>query len=137
MILLARRLREFVYGPAKTFRGYLKTVTNRLMADLKERERERRAKSGDGLLEELEAGEDLEARLAREFDLELLQKAKDNVRARVEPNTWLAYVETAEQGRKGADVAERLRMKVGAVHQAKYQVLTLLKQEVEFLQQSS
>ena len=39
MTLLARRLRDFVYDPAKTFRGYLKTVTHRLMADLKERQR--------------------------------------------------------------------------------------------------
>jgi RNA polymerase sigma factor (sigma-70 family) len=137
MLLLVRRLREFVYDPAKTFRGYLKTVTHRLMADLKEKESARRAINGDGLVEEVEAGEDLLARLAREFDLELLQQAKDNVRARVEPRTWSAYVETAEQGRKGAEVAIELDMKVGAVHQAKYQVLTLLKQEVEFLQHSS
>jgi RNA polymerase sigma factor (sigma-70 family) len=137
MILLARRLREFVYDPAKTFRGYLKTVTHRLMADLKERERVRRAISGDGLVEEVEAGEDLLARLAREFDLELLQKAKDNVRARVEPRTWSAYVEIAEQCRKGADVARELGMKVGAVSQAKYQVLTLLQQEIELLEHSN
>jgi RNA polymerase sigma factor (sigma-70 family) len=137
MLLLVRRLREFVYDPAKTFRGYLKTVTHRLMADLKEKERARSEVDGDGLVEEVEAGEDLLARLAREFDLELLQKAKDNVRARVEPRTWSAYVETAEQGRKGADVARDLGMKVGAVFQAKHHVLTLLQREVEFLEHSN
>jgi RNA polymerase sigma factor (sigma-70 family) len=138
LLLLAKSLREFEYDPRKgRFRGYLKTVTHRLMADLKERERGRRAVNGDDLLDEVEASVDLEARLASEYDLELLEKAKTNVRGRVEPRTWSAYVETAEQGRKGADVARELGMKVGAVHQAKYQVLTLLRQEVEFLEHSS
>ena len=91
---------------------------------------------GDGLVEEVEASQDLEARLAAEYDLELLEKAKENVRGRVEPNTWWAYVETAEKGRKGAEVARELGMTVGAVHQAKYNVLNLLQQEVKFLEHS-
>ena len=38
LLLLAKSLREFEYEPGKgRFRGYLKTVTHRLMADLKER----------------------------------------------------------------------------------------------------
>jgi RNA polymerase sigma-70 factor (ECF subfamily) len=138
LLLLAKSLREFEYDPSRgRFRGYLKTVTHRLMADLKERERGRRAVDGDGLLEEVEASVDLEARLAAEYDLELLEKAKASVRARVEPRTWSAYVETAEQGRKGAEVARELDMTVGAVHQAKYNVLTLLQREVAFLEHSS
>ena len=40
MLLLARRLRDFEYQPGKRFRGYLKTVTHRLMADLKARSAE-------------------------------------------------------------------------------------------------
>ena len=92
--------------------------------------------NGDGLVEEVEATMDLEARLAAEYDLELLEKAKENVRRRVEPNTWCAYVETAEQGRRGAEVARELGISVGAVHQAKYNVLTQLREEVRFLEHS-
>jgi RNA polymerase sigma-70 factor (ECF subfamily) len=137
MLLLARRLREFEYDPSEgRFRGYLKTVTQRLMADLKEKERGRRVLNGDGLVEEVEATVDLEARLAAEYDLELLEKAKENVRGRVEPNTWWAYEKTAEQGRKGAEVAQELGISVGAVHQAKYNVLTQLREEVKFLEHS-
>jgi RNA polymerase sigma-70 factor (ECF subfamily) len=138
MLILARRLQTFVYEPGQgRFRGYLKTVTQRLMADLKEKEQKQPIIGGDGLVEEAEAATDLEARLAAEFDLELLEKAKAIVRARVEVRTWRAYVETAEQGRKAAEVARELGMRVGAVHQAKYQVLTLLQQEVAFLENSS
>jgi RNA polymerase sigma factor (sigma-70 family) len=137
LLLLARRLRTFEYepGPAR-FRGYLKTVTRRLMADLKEKEQARPLVGGDGLVEEAEASQDLWDRLAAEYDLELLAKAKENVRGRIEPRTWSAYVETAERGRKGAEVARDLGMKVGAVQQAKYHVLNLLRDEVEFLEHS-
>ncbi len=107
------------------------------MADLKEKERGHWAKTGGDLLEELQAYDDLEARLASEYDLELLEKAKNNVRGRVESRTWSAYVETAEQFRSPAEVAKELGMKVGAVYQAKSHVLTLLKQEVAFLEHSS
>jgi RNA polymerase sigma factor (sigma-70 family) len=137
MVLLVKRLRDFEYQPGKRFRGYLKTVTHRLMADLKERSGRRPAVDGDGLVEAVEASLDLEHRLASEYDLELLGKAKDNVRRRVESRTWSAYVETAEQGRPAAEVAKELGMKVGAVFQAKHHVLTLLQQEVKSLENPS
>jgi RNA polymerase sigma factor (sigma-70 family) len=136
MLVLVKRLRTFQYQPGRLFRGYLKTVTHQFMADLKEKEERWPMVGGDGLAEDVEATLDLEARLAAEFDLELLEQAKANVRGRVEPNTWRAYVEMAEQGRKGADVARELGMKVGAVHQAKYNVLNLLREEVAFLENS-
>ena len=137
MRLLVRRLRDFEYQPGKRFRGYLKTVTHNLMADLKEKEVLRRTVDGGDLIEDVEASQDLKQRLEAEFDLELLETAKDNVRRRVEPRTWSAYLETAEQGRSGAEVGIELGMKVGAVFQAKHHVLKLLQQEVKSLEDSS
>ena len=133
--LLVESLRKFEYDRSKgRFRGYLKTVTHRLMADLKERARRLPMVGGDGLMEDVEVTVDLEARLKAEYDLELLEKAKDNVRARVEPRTWLAYLATAEEWRKPAEVARELGMKVGAVFQAKHSVKTQLRREIENLQ---
>jgi RNA polymerase sigma factor (sigma-70 family) len=134
MLVLARRLRTFEYKPGKLFRGYLKKVTRRLMSDLKEKEQRWPMVGGDGILDEAEATDDLEARLASEYDLELLEKAKHIVRARVEPRTWMAYVGTADEWRKPAEVARELGMKVGAVFQAKYIVITHLRREIENLQ---
>jgi RNA polymerase sigma factor (sigma-70 family) len=136
MLVLVKRLRTFQYQPGKLFRGYLKAVTRQLMADLKVKEKQWPMVGSDGLAEDAEATLDLEARLAAEFDLELLEQAKANVRSRVEPKTWRAYVEMAEKGRKGADVAGELGKSVGAVHTARWQVLKLLQEEVKFLEHS-
>ena len=78
--------------------------------------------------------QDLENRLEPEFDLELLEKAKKNVRRRLQPRSWSAYVETVERGRTAAEVARELGMTVGAVHQEKHRVLTALRHELETME---
>jgi RNA polymerase sigma-70 factor (ECF subfamily) len=132
---LIKSLQAFEYEPGKgRFRGYLKTVTHRLMADLKERRAHAPMSGDEERLIEIEARQDLQDRLAAMFDLDLLEQAKERVRNRVEDRTWRVYVETAEQGRKPAEVARDLGMKVGAVFQAKHSVITQLRQEVKILQ---
>jgi len=129
-------MRSYTYKPEKgRFRGWLKTVTHNLMAKLKRDSK--RVFFDIEALDGAEAGTDLEARLGAEYDLELLETAKDRVRAHVEPDTWAAFVETAEQLRRPAEVAEGLGMKVGAVYQAKHHVLTLLQREVKSLEDPS
>jgi RNA polymerase sigma-70 factor (ECF subfamily) len=131
---LVFRMVTFEYKPGKgRFRGWLKTVTHNLMAKLKNSVF-RQVDDGQFALELVEAGDDLAARLAAEFDLELLEIAKERVRARVESHTWLAYEKTAEQWKKPADVARELGMRVGTVFQAKHSVTTLLRREIENLQ---
>ena len=125
----------FEYKPQEgRFRGYLKTVTNRLMAELKERVAPIPVINNEEMPIEIEAGTDLVARLAAMFDLELLDQAKERVRSRVEPRTWSAYLGTAEEWRKPSDVARELGMRVGAVFQAKCSVIKQLRAEIETLQ---
>jgi len=132
---LVSSLKNFEYEPGKgRFRGYLKTVTHRLMADLKARPARTPVFGDEEMLNEIEADGDLEERLAAMFDLELLDQAKERVRGRVEERTWSAYVETAERWRKPAEVARELGMKVGAVFQAKYSVITQLRREIQILE---
>jgi RNA polymerase sigma-70 factor (ECF subfamily) len=134
-IRLVSCLKGFDYEPGKgRFRGYLKTVTHRLMADLKEKPARTPSIGDEEMLGEIEARQDLQDRLAAMFDLELLEQAKERVRNRVEDRTWRVYVETAEEGRKPAEVARELGMKVGAVFQAKHSVITQLRREIEILQ---
>jgi RNA polymerase sigma-70 factor (ECF subfamily) len=131
---LVFRMINFQYDPSKgRFRGWLKTVTHNLMAKLKN-DGWSLVDDDQDALDSLEARKDLAARLAREFDLEQLEKAKDIVRDRVEPHTWAAYWATAEDGRKPADVARELDMKVGTVYQAKHSVIDELRREMEKLQ---
>jgi RNA polymerase sigma factor (sigma-70 family) len=136
-LLLSKRLREFKYKPAKgRFRAYLKTITNRLMADLKEKPHPWQV-DDERLLDEEEARRDLWERLATKYDLELLEVAKERVRDRVEQRTFQAYVAYAEQGRKPIDVARELDMKVGSVYQSRYSVLNELRQEIARLENSA
>src|SRR5262249_40235793 len=124
----------FEYDPSRgRFRGWLKTVTHRLMARLKAEEWPQLDGDHDPLAS-LEASEDVEARLAAEFDLELLETAKERVRLRVADHTWTAYVETAERGRRPAEVAKELGLKVGTVYQARHSVTQELGQEIKKLE---
>jgi RNA polymerase sigma factor (sigma-70 family) len=131
---LVNCLKKFEYDPAKRFRGYLKTVTNNLMAELKERESRRPAIDHEFLVEQVEAGQDLVDRLKAEYDFELRDIARERVRGRVEERTWSAYVETAERWRSPEEVANELGMKVGAVYQAKHSVQEGLKKEIAILE---
>jgi RNA polymerase sigma-70 factor (ECF subfamily) len=136
-LILSKRLRDFHYEPgAGRFRGYLKTVTNRLMADVKARAKPVPVE-GEIALDQEAARRDLWERLATQYDLELLDMTRQRVRARVEERTFRAYVETAERGRKPLDVARELGMKVGSVYQARYSVLNELRQEIALLENSA
>ena len=132
LAVLLFRMITFEYDRSKgRFRGWLKTVTQNLMASLKREQWPQVDDGEESPLDLLEAGEDLAARLAAEFDLELLEQAKDRVRERVHPRTWAAYLATAEEWQKPAEVARQLGMKVGAVFQAKHSVIAMLRQEIE------
>jgi RNA polymerase sigma factor (sigma-70 family) len=131
---LVFRMMTFEYNPAEErFRGWLKRVTHHLMAKLKREKWAGVDEDGENPLDLLEAGEDLAARLAAEFDLEVLEIAKERVRPRVQPHTWAAYLATAEEHRKPAEVARELGMKVGAVFVAKHTVIKQLRQEIDIL----
>jgi RNA polymerase sigma-70 factor (ECF subfamily) len=128
---LVFRMITFEYDRSKgRFRGWLKTVTHNLMAKLK-RDVFPEVDADDNPMDSVEAAKDLASRLAAEFDLEQLEIAKERVCSRVQPHTWAAYLATAEEGRKPAEVAHELGMKVGSVFQAKHSVIALLRQDIE------
>jgi RNA polymerase sigma factor (sigma-70 family) len=134
-VRLTKCLKSFDYEPGKgRFRGYLKTVTYRLMQDLKERADHRLPIDSDALAEEAPARTDLWERLGRMFDLELLEQARDNVRRQVTARTWSAYAAVVDEGRDAAEVARELGMKVGSIYQAKFQVNRLLNREIKTLE---
>jgi RNA polymerase sigma factor (sigma-70 family) len=135
MVKLVFVMRSYTYQPDKgRFRGWLKTVTNHMMAELKRSSN--RVVVDSEALEGAEAPIDLEIRLAAEYDLELREIAEEKVRGRVEPRTWSAYFETAVQLRSPAEVAKELGMRVGAVYQAKCCVLRALREEVKVFEGS-
>src|SRR5262249_20909045 len=142
---LVTALRDFVYDPARRFRGWLKTVVENQVHSLYRQWARRPGDRGRGhplvhrRLAELPtpdaiAGvvEQLDDTLAR--DLRHAEEVTRRVRARVEPSTWQAFWLTAIGTESGRAVAARLGLTVAAVHMAKRRVGQMLRAEAERLQ---
>jgi RNA polymerase sigma-70 factor (ECF subfamily) len=138
LLKLAARMRQFEYDPARSFRAWLKTVTQRTLIDFGDARRRTARGSGDTetlrRLEGAEASDDLLRHLEEEFERELLAEASARVRLRVEPHTWEAFRLTALEGLSGAEAAERTGMKVATVFVARSKVQKMLQQEVKNLE---
>jgi RNA polymerase sigma-70 factor (ECF subfamily) len=138
LVKLAAKMRDFTYDPSRSFRAWLKTLTNHALSDFQDSRRRHASGSGDSAVDRLllnvAAGEDLVKRLEEEFDRELLQEAMQRVRLRVAPQTWQAFRLTALEGLSGAEAAARIPMAVAQVFVAKRRVQKMLREEVARLE---
>ena len=137
LLRLARKMRDFRYDPARSFRAWLKTVTHHAWRDFAEGLNRPGVGSGDSrnleLLQTVEARDALVSDLDRECERELLDEALARVRLRVQPHTWQAFHLLAVEGRSGAEAAARLGMKVAAVFVARSKVQKMAREEVRKL----
>ena len=136
LVKLARKLTTF--DPSKgRFRGWLKTLAQRTLSDYLETLKRPGAGTGDSIvlekLHSLEARDDLTAKLAEEFDREMLQEAQARVRLRVNESTWEAFRLTAIEGKSGAEAAAQLQLKISAVFVARSRVQKMLQEEIRRL----
>jgi RNA polymerase sigma-70 factor (ECF subfamily) len=140
LVLLAVKLRSFVYDPSRSFRAWLKLLTRHAWSDFLAERRKPGAGTGDTRvverLESVEARHDLERRLEEAFDLELFEAGKVRVRDRVAPQTWRAFELTAIEGLSGVDAAGRLGMQVAAVFMAKSNVKKMIQKEIALLERA-
>jgi RNA polymerase sigma-70 factor (ECF subfamily) len=138
LVKLARKLRDFDYDAARSFRGWLKTVAHHAWMDFVDGRRRRQAASGDSavqeLLDTLAAREDLVQRLEEAFDHEVLEAAKVQVQLRVAPHTWEAFRLAALDGVPVPEVAARVHMQVAMVYVAKSKVQRMLQEEIHKLE---
>lgn len=138
LTILARRLATFEYDPSRSFRAWLKTVTQHAWSDFVARQKRAIQGSGDSqtgrLLDSLPACDDLVGRLGAEFDREVFEVAAARVRLRVQPHTWEAFRLTALEGLSGAEAAKQLGLRVAIVFHAKSKVQKLLREEVRKLE---
>jgi RNA polymerase sigma-70 factor (ECF subfamily) len=138
LVRLAERMRTFAYDPAKSFRGWLRTLTRHAWSDfVQARQRGGRASGDSGTdaaLHTLPARDDLVARLEDQFDQEVLEAATAQVRLRIDPTTWEAFRLQAVEGLSGAETAGRLGRSVAAVFKAKVRVQAMLRDEVARLE---
>jgi RNA polymerase sigma-70 factor (ECF subfamily) len=138
LLKLAATMRSFSYDRSKSFRSWLKTLTQHAWSDFLASRQRTGQGSGDSqvmqLLQTAAAGPDLIAQLEAEFDQELLEEAKRRVRLRVEARTWEAFRLLALEGLSGAEVARRLGMKVATVYMARSKVQKRLQEEIQRLE---
>ena len=85
------------------------------------------------LLDDAAAPLDLATRISNEFDLEVFEIAKLKVRSRIEARRWEAWELTAVHQWEGADVAEKLKMRLPTVYSSRYQVQNMIAAEVQKL----
>ncbi len=139
LLLLARKMSTFAYDPSRSFRSWLKTLTQHAWSDFVTSRKGMDQGSGDshvnGLLQNIAASDDLATRLNAEFDQELLEAAMVRVRLRVQPQTWEAFRLTAIEGLAGIAAAEQLHMQVGTVYRAKNKVHHMLQEELRKLEE--
>jgi RNA polymerase sigma-70 factor (ECF subfamily) len=134
LMKLTQKLRAFAYDPARSFRGWLKTVAHHAWRDFEDSRRHRPSAASDSQVQELlltlEAREDLAQKLEQVFDLELLEAAKVRVRLRVAPHTWETFRLLVLEGLPVAEVAARVHLQVAMVYVAKSKVQKMLQEEI-------
>jgi RNA polymerase sigma-70 factor (ECF subfamily) len=139
---LVRALRSFAYDPSQRFRGWLRTVFLHAWSDYHRQRRHQPARgSGDTQVLELlasqQARDDLLTRLGEVFDLELFELALANVRRRVKPQNWLAFVHTVLEGRPIGETAQDLGLHEGIVYVARCRIQKMLRREIQRLEAGS
>lgn len=142
---VARHIADFRRGPGGTFRGWLRTITERKIIDFfRRRSREAPAVGGSEALErwhelpdpatspEIESQSGSMATEPQETALErrLFQKGLELIRDEFEPRTWQAFWLTTVDGRSAAEAGAELSMSPGAVRVAKSRVLQRLRAEL-------
>ena len=143
LMRLVEAMRTFEYDPARSFRGWLKTVTNHAIGAVVNecRRLARRARDGgpETVFEAIadpRNQEDLQAALDRAHDENLRCEAEERVRLRVKRRMWQVYLQSCIENQPAPLVAQSLGFPVTTVYQYKRRVIKMLAEEIQRLQRS-
>ena len=136
LVKLFAALGKFQYDPSRSFRAWLKTVTQHAWSDFvaaRRRDPGHNSDRIDTIADSAEARTDLERQLEDAFDRELLDIAMHRIKNRVKDSTWDAFRLTALDGFSGVEAAGQLGIPVANVFVAKHRVQKMLQEEVRIL----
>lgn len=132
-VLLIRKLPDFRYDPARSFRAWLWTVFRH--ATLAWRKRQPRSGPALEQLEELSSPDSIAEATEAEYRTYLLGRIVQIVQTDFPPTTWQIFQHVAIAGRPGVDVAREFGVTVNAVYLTRARVLTRLRAELAGLDQ--
>ena len=138
LLKLLTAMKRFQYDPGRSFRAWLKTVTQNAWNDFVASRRANPALDAghaDAIADSHDALADLERTMEDAYERELLDLAMRRVENRVKPATWQAFRLTVIDNRPGAEVAKALGMQVAHVFVAKHRVQKMLEEEVRLLKE--
>jgi RNA polymerase sigma-70 factor (ECF subfamily) len=130
LVTLVRKLPEFQYDSGKSFRAWLRTVTENRCRDVLRRRGAGPHVVGAAALAEAPASDGDASLWETEYRQSLIARAVELMQDAFEPATWKASWALIVEGKSGADVAAQFGMSIDAVYAAKSRVLRRLRQEL-------
>ncbi|MFC1759075.1 RNA polymerase sigma factor [Planctomycetota bacterium] len=135
LIKLAKQFGRFQYDPSRSFRGWLRTVTESAISDfVNSRNTGRDLHDVQEFLLTVEAREDLLLYLSDAFDLEILAEARSRVCQQVESRHWKVFTMTADDQLPAAEVSKTTGDSVANVFKIKSRVQAMIRTEINKLQ---
>ena len=134
---LVTAMKTFRYDADRSFRAWLRTVTQNAWTDLAKSQRLKTGARPDRMLaiaDSHDALVDLERQMEEALDRELFELAMTRVEKRVKPLTWQCFCRTVIDNCPGPEVARELGMQVAHVFVNKHRVQKMLEEEVRKLQ---
>ena len=136
LVKLFAVLRKFQYDPSRSFRAWLKTVTQHSWIDFAAARRKEPLQTSeriDTLADSAEAQSDLERQLEEAFEHELLEVAMPGSRNAPGRITGKHFTSPRSKATRVAEAAHKLGIAVGTVFVAKHRVQKMLQEEVQVL----
>jgi RNA polymerase sigma factor (sigma-70 family) len=135
-VKLVTAMRSFRLDPDRSFRAWLRTVTQNAWTDFVKSRRLRQSTDGatiDLVADSHDALADLEHQMDEALNREIFELASRRVEKRVKPATWQAFRLTVLENVPGAEAARLLNWPVAHVFVAKHRVQKMLEDEARAL----
>lgn len=131
--LLLKKLPEFDYDKAKSFRGWLRTVTLNKWRDRYKVKALPVENCSQSALGQLVDDDPVNSFWEAEYQQQLVNRAIDLMKSEFSESTWKACQEYVIKGRPAADVANELNISIWTIYAAKSRLLNRLRQELDGL----
>jgi RNA polymerase sigma-70 factor (ECF subfamily) len=131
--VLVVKLPEFAYDAGKSFRAWLRTVTVNKWREMHRRAAQPVAGRLPDDMDDPAVPDPAQTFWDTEYQQQLTARALQLMQSDFKPVTWKACWEVVANERPAAEVAAELGLTVGAVHAARFRVLTRLRQELQGL----